>query len=332
MHDVRRQDRHPGTGRAAVPGLEVVLDRAFIDDEHRPRIVRVRRIRVIDEPRVEDLLNAGNRRLPCADPLVRHVQDARIVQDPRGGPVLDGLHADSIPPASVVNELVALAAFAFVGSVSPAPNNAVLWASGLQFGFRRTIPHVLGTALGIGMLVVGVEAGIGVLLDAVPHVEFMLKLVGSAYLLYVTFLVVGSGAIGRSNVSHPLSFWQAVAFQCVNPKAWIFAVAAVGTFLPPEFHRLVGVVLLTSTLMVVVVGSSSIWASGGAALGRFVDDERKRRAVSIALATLLVASAGAHLGLAPAAIRPLARFSQLSVEHTPLTGSTLQQRNELESL
>lgn len=118
----------------------------------------------------------------------------------------------------------------------------------------------------------------------------------------------------------------------MNPKAWIFAVAAVGTFLPPEFHRLVGVVLLTSTLMVVVVGSSSIWASGGAALGRFVDDERKRRAVSIALATLLVASAGAHLGLAPAAIRPLARFSQLSVEHTPLTGSTLQQRNELESL
>lgn len=203
---MRRQDRHPGTGRAAVPGLEVVLDRAFIDDEHRPRIVRVRRIRVIDEPRVEDLLNAGNRRLPCADPLVRHVQDARIVQDPLGGPVLDGLHADSIPPASVVNELVALAAFAFVGSVSPAPNNAVLWASGLQFGFRRTIPHVLGTALGIGMLVVGVEAGIGVLLDAVPHVEFMLKLVGSAYLLYVTFLVVGSGAIGRSNVSHPLSF------------------------------------------------------------------------------------------------------------------------------
>lgn len=79
-------------------------------------------------------------------------------------------------------------------------------------------------------------------------------------------------------------------FQCVNPKAWIFAVAAVGTFLPPELHRLVGVVLLTGTLMVVVVGSSSIWAVGGAALGRVVDDERKRRAVNIALAILLVAS------------------------------------------
>lgn len=203
---------------------------------------------------------------------------------------MDGLDADSIPPGPVVSELVALVAFAFVGSVSPGPNNTVLWASGLQFGFRRTIPHVLGTALGIGVLVVGVAAGIGVLLEAVPAVGLVLKLVGSAYLLYVAFLVVGSGAVGRTNVSHPLSLWQAVAFQCVNPKAWIFAIAAVGTFLPPELHRLVGVVLLTGTLMVVVVGSSSIWAVGGAALGRVVDDERKRRAVSIALAILLVAS------------------------------------------
>ncbi len=203
---------------------------------------------------------------------------------------MDGLDADSIPPGPVVNQLVALVAFAFVGSVSPGPNNAVLWASGLRFGFRRTIPHVLGTALGIGVLVVGVAAGIGVLLEALPAVELVLKLVGSAYLLYVTLIVIGGRAVGRSNVSHPLSLWQAVMFQCVNPKAWIFAVAAVGTFLPPELHRLVGVVLLTGTLMVVVVGSSSIWAVGGAALGRVVDDERKRRAVSIALAILLVAS------------------------------------------
>ena len=188
-----------------------------------------------------------------------------------------------------MNELVALG-FAFVGSVSPGPNNTVLWASGLRFGFRRTIPHVLGTALGIGVLVVGVAAGIGVLLEAVPAAELVLKLVGSAYLLYVAFLVLGSGGVGRSEVSHPLSLWEAVAFQCVNPKAWIFAVAAVGTFLPSELHRLVGVVLLTGTLMVVVMGSSSIWAVGGAALGRVVDDERTRRAVSIALAILLVAS------------------------------------------
>lgn len=189
-----------------------------------------------------------------------------------------------------MNELAGLVLFAFAGSVSPGPNNAVLWASGLRFGFRRTVPHVLGTAIGIGLLVVGVAAGVGVLVETVPAVELALKLLGSAYLLYVAFLVVGRGAMGRSSVAQPLTLWQGVLFQCVNPKAWIFAVAAVGTFLPPALHRLAGVAALTLVLMVVVVGSSSIWAAGGAALGRILDDDRRRRAVNVALAILLVAS------------------------------------------
>jgi len=203
---------------------------------------------------------------------------------------LDGIDAARRLSGPVVNELVALVGFAFAGSVSPGPNNAVLWASGMRFGFRRTIPHVLGTALGIGGLALGVAAGIGALLEAVPAAELGLKVVGSVYLLYVAFLVLRGGGIGRADVSHPLSLWQGIAFQCVNPKAWIFAIAAVGTFLPPALPWPVGVGLLTGTLIVVVVGSSSIWAAGGAALGRVVENERTRRAVSIGLAVLLVAS------------------------------------------
>ena len=189
-----------------------------------------------------------------------------------------------------MSELVALLAFAFVGTVSPGPNNTVLWASGLRFGYRRTVPHVLGTALGIGLLVVAVAAGIGALFEVVPAAELVLKIVGSLYLLYVAYLVLGSGGIGRTQISDPLSVLQAIAFQCVNPKAWIFAIAAVGTFLPAALPWIVGVLVLTTTLMVVVVGSSSIWAVGGAALGRVVDDERTRRVISIGLASLLVAS------------------------------------------
>ena len=177
-----------------------------------------------------------------------------------------------------MSELVALVAFAFVGSVSPGPNNTVLWASGLRFGFRRTVPHVLGTGLGIGLLVVGVAAGIGALLEAVPAAELVLKFVGSLYLLYVAYLVLGTGGVGRTEVSNPLTLRQAIVFQCVNPKAWIFAIAAVGTFLSPNLP------------WAVVVGSSSIWAVGGAALGRVVDEKRTRRIISIGLAALLVAS------------------------------------------
>jgi threonine/homoserine/homoserine lactone efflux protein len=194
----------------------------------------------------------------------------------------------SFDPA-VRNELVGLVGFAFVGSVSPGPNNAVLWASGMDFGFRRTAPHVLGTAVGIGALAVAAAAGIGALLKAAPVAETALKVVGSVYLLYLAVLVLRGGGVGRADVSHPLGVWQAIAFQCVNPKAWIFALAAVGTFLPTGSWP-IGVVLVTTTLMVVVIGSSSIWAAGGAALGRFVEDDRARRAVSIALAALLAAS------------------------------------------
>ena len=189
-----------------------------------------------------------------------------------------------------MNELVAFLGFAFVGTVSPGPNNTVLWASGMTFGFRPTIAHVLGTAFGMGTLVLGVAAGIGALVDAVPAAELLLKVVGSVYLLWLALQVVASGSIGRTEVSHPLSLRQGAAFQWVNPKAWVFTIAAVGTFLPPAVPRAVGAVLLTGILMIVVVGSSSIWAAGGAALGRVVDDERKRRAVSVALAVLLVAS------------------------------------------
>ena len=190
----------------------------------------------------------------------------------------------------MLNELAALVAFAFVGSFSPGPNNAVLWASGISFGFRRTIPHVVGGALGVGGLVIGVAAGIGALLEAVPETAVALKVAGSAYLLWVAYQVAGSGAISRAEAAHPLGIMQAAAFQLLNPKAWVFALAMVGTFLPEDLPRPVGIALLAGVVLLVVAISFTIWAAGGAALARFVDDERRRRLVSLVLAALIVAS------------------------------------------
>jgi threonine/homoserine/homoserine lactone efflux protein len=190
----------------------------------------------------------------------------------------------------VVNELLGLIAFAFAGSVSPGPNNAILWASGLRFGYRRTLSHVLGTALGIGALVVVASVGLGELVRAVPALELALKVGGSVYLLWLAFLVARSSTASRSSVARPLGVWQAAAFQWVNPKGWIFALTAVGTFLTGGLHRAAGVGLATAVLMGVVVVTASIWALGGAALSRWVDDPRSHRAVSLVLAVLLVAS------------------------------------------
>ncbi len=190
----------------------------------------------------------------------------------------------------MLNVLAALVAFAFVGSFSPGPNNAVLWASGISFGFRRTIPHVVGGALGVGALVVGVGAGIGAFLEAVPAAALALKIARSVYLLNVAWRVAGSGAIGRAEAAHPLGVWQAAVFQGLNPKAWVFATAVAGAFLPEDMHLLTGIALLTTTVIAVVAVSFTIWAAGGAALARFVDHDRRRRIVSLLLAAMIVAS------------------------------------------
>ena len=229
---------------------------------------------------------------PCCRQRVvgRRAHEVKNVQDLRCGTGFDERDGIEKGPPLVLNELTGLVAFAFVGSFSPGPNNAVLCASGISFGFRRTIPHVVGGALGVGALVVGVAAGIGALLEAVPEAALALKIAGSAYLLWVAYRVAGSGAISRAEAAHPLGVWQAAVFQWLNPKAWVFALAMVGTFLPEDLPRPVGIALLAGVVLVVVAISFTIWAAGGAALTRFVDDERRRQLVSLVLAALIVAS------------------------------------------
>jgi threonine/homoserine/homoserine lactone efflux protein len=228
------------------------------------------------------VLPPGGRRSPCS--RCENVQDLRRTAGFDG---LDGIE-DGSPP--VLNELAALLVFAFVGSFSPGPNNAVLWASGISFGFRRTIRHVVGGALGVSALVVGVAAGIGALLEAVPEAALALRIGGSVYLLWVAYRVAGSGDVSRAESAHPLGVWQAAVFQWLNPKAWVFAIAVVGTFLPEDVPRPVGIALLAGVVLAVVTVSFTIWAAGGAARARFVEDERRRRLVSLILAALIVAS------------------------------------------
>jgi threonine/homoserine/homoserine lactone efflux protein len=289
VRDVGRQERDLRSLHATVSPLEVVGDRSLVDREDGPGVVRVRRVGVVDEPGVEDLVDPGHLGLPRANPLHRPFHDARNVQDRRrssGFDERDGIEVGSSP---MLNDVAALVAFAFVGSFSPGPNNAVLWASGISFGFRRTVPQIVGAALGVGALVVAVAAGIGAFLEAVPAAALALKMAGSVYLLYVAWRVAGSGAIAQGEAAHPLSVWEAAVFQWLNPKAWVFAIALAGTFLPEDLAS-AGIALLAGIVVAVVAVSFTIWAAGGAALARFVADERRRRIVNLLLAGLIAAS------------------------------------------
>ncbi len=199
-------------------------------------------------------------------------------------------HGAPHDPTRAMNQLLGLVAFAFVGSVTPGPNNALLWASGIRFGFRRTARHVAGTALGMAALLLAVAAGIGVVLLALPGADLALKLIGSVYLLYLALRIASSHGSDRTAVSRPLGVLGGAAFQFANPKAWLFALAAVGTFLPPDLAPVPAALAVAATSAVVILATAALWAAGGAALNRIVENGRSQRAVSLALALLLVAS------------------------------------------
>jgi threonine/homoserine/homoserine lactone efflux protein len=189
-----------------------------------------------------------------------------------------------------VDELGALLGFSFVSSVTPGPNNILLWASGAEFGFRRTIPHVIGTALGIGSLALAVAGGLGVLIATIPEIELVMKVAGSGYLLYLAYQIAGARALERRDVSRPLGLLQAATFQAINPKAWIFALGAITTFRPTDLPIMVGSILVALTMMIVVIPTAALWAGGGGVLSRFIAGERANRIVSLGLAALLAAT------------------------------------------
>jgi len=189
-----------------------------------------------------------------------------------------------------VESLIALVGFGFVSAASPGPNNLLLWASGAAFGFRRTVPHIVGTAAGIGGMALGVAAGLGTLITTVPEIAFVMKLAGSAYLLALAWQVAGAQALARATIARPIGMLQAAALQLINPKAWIFALGAMTTFRPENLPPFAGTVLVATTMVFVILSSAAIWAGGGELLDRLVSSERMHRTISLGLAVILVAT------------------------------------------
>ena len=186
--------------------------------------------------------------------------------------------------------LIGLVGFSFVSAVTPGPNNVLLWASGAQFGFRATTRHVIGTALGIGAMAVVAAAGVAGVVAAVPALGLTLRLLASAYLVYLAWRIAGARALDRSTVARPLGLQGAAIFQWLNAKAWIFVLGAVTTFRPPDAPYLPGTFMVAATMAVVVLPASALWAAAGGMLGGLFREGRVAKLVSLALAVLLSVS------------------------------------------
>ncbi|MGZ5984760.1 MAG: LysE family translocator [Caulobacteraceae bacterium] len=183
-----------------------------------------------------------------------------------------------------------LLVFAIAASITPGPNNLMLMASGSAFGLKRTAPHMAGVIIGFGAMTAAVGLGLAGVLKAAPILYAVLRWGAAAYILYIAWRMVtakGPGVGGTDG--KPISFLGAVAFQWINPKAWVMALGAVGTY--AEHDRfLVDVVTISVTMMLVTVPSSLTWTSFGANIRRWLKKPHHLKAFNWTMAALLVVS------------------------------------------
>lgn len=186
--------------------------------------------------------------------------------------------------------LAALAVFCFAASITPGPNNAMLLASGANFGLKRTLPHLAGVVLGFAALVLIIGAGLGALFAAYPVLHTVLKVLGGLYMLWLAAKIARSkGMAGAEDAGKPITFLQAVAFQWVNPKAYAMAIGAVATYLPRDGGP-ADLALLTLVFALVNLPCVSAWMVTGVGLRRVLERPGALRAFNWTMAALLVAS------------------------------------------
>ncbi|OCI95755.1 lysine transporter LysE [Rhizobium sp. AC27/96] len=189
-----------------------------------------------------------------------------------------------------LDTFLALLLFAFTTSITPGPNNMMLFTSGVNFGFRRTVPHMLGIGVGFFVLLIAVGLGLGAVLHTVPLLYTVLKFAGGAYLVWIAWKIGTSRSLSESESNaQPMSFLSAAAFQWVNPKAWVMAVTAMATYTNEQLY-LFSVLVVGLAFAAVNVPSVSTWAGFGSALRDWLSVPVRLKWFNITMAVLLVLS------------------------------------------
>lgn len=186
-----------------------------------------------------------------------------------------------------IDLFIALAGFAFVSSATPGPNNLMLMASGANFGFRRTLPHLLGVNLGFILMLLTVGLGLMQVFRTYPLVQIVLQVVCVAYLTYLAWKIA-TAAPPEDVVaeSSPLNFWQAAAFQWVNPKAWAMALTATTAYAPSQ--GTLDIVLVAVVFGAVNLPLVSSWTLLGQSIPRVLKRRSQLRVFNATMAVLLL--------------------------------------------
>jgi len=179
--------------------------------------------------------------------------------------------------------------FAFVSSITPGPNNMMLLASGANYGFQRTVPHMLGISLGHSFMVIALGFGLIRVFDAYPVIQTILTYISVAYLLYLAYKIATAAPVEQSAADgKPFTFLQAALFQWVNPKAWFMATYAITAYAADQ--TFLSVVIVALVFAATNLPSICCWTVLGQQMTKFLSNRRRLAAFNWTMAALLVAS------------------------------------------
>ena len=188
--------------------------------------------------------------------------------------------------------ILAISIYYFVMYATPGPNNSILTASGIKFGFIRSIPNIIGISSGHGLQLALVCFGLGSLFSQFPILLEVLKYIGACYLLYLAWKMFGSLNISRTEEkSSPLKYYEAILFQFVNPKAWVICITAVSLFYPENVNLIIGTLFLVIMSTIINLPSISMWAFGGSIIRRYLSNKKLKTIIEWILAILLLGTA-----------------------------------------
>ena len=189
------------------------------------------------------------------------------------------------------NLLFALISFYFVMYVTPGPNNAMVLASGLKFGFIKTIPHMSGITIGHVLQLILVCLGLGKIFLIFPQLQSILKIICALYLLFLGYKIIGSFSKIKEDDSRPLKFYEAGLFQIVNPKAWTISSMVASGFLPENGNLFFSIFFIAMIALIICPLSISPWAAFGSAIRNLVRNNKIKAFIEYFLAILLLITA-----------------------------------------
>ena len=189
------------------------------------------------------------------------------------------------------NLLFALVSFYFVMYVTPGPNNAMVLASGLKFGFLKSIPHMTGITIGHVTQLILVCLGLGKIFQIFPELQNILKILCAIYLIYLGYKIIGSFSKIKDDDSRPLKFYEAALFQIVNPKAWTISSMAASGFLPKDGNLIISILFISCIALIICPISISPWAAFGSGIKNLVKNNKIKVIIEFFLAFLLLITA-----------------------------------------